>query len=40
VFDRKTVKHSVQCYILTQSPPGQQPNDKYPVNTSHGSRIV
>jgi hypothetical protein len=32
-----TVKRSVQCHVLVQSPPGRRSNDKYPVNTLHGS---
>jgi len=37
LFQKKTVKHSVQCHVLVQSPPDRRPNDKYPVNTSHRS---
>ena len=35
LFGKKTVKLSVQCHILAQSPPDRRPIDKYPVNTSH-----
>jgi hypothetical protein len=37
---KKIVKHSVQCHVLAQSPPSQNPNDKYPITTSHYSRFV
>jgi hypothetical protein len=40
LFEKKIVKHSVQCHIFTQSPPGRRPSDKYRVKTSHGSRFV
>ena len=37
---QKTVKHSSQCHVLAQSPPGRRPNDKYTVNSSHRTRFV
>ena len=39
MFQKKTVKRSVQCLVLSQSPPGRRPNDKYSVNTSHRSEM-
>jgi hypothetical protein len=32
---RNIVKPFVNCYIFTQSLPGQHPTDKYPVNILH-----
>ena len=39
LFQKKTVKRSVQCHVLVQSPPGRRPNDKYPLNTWHRSDL-
>jgi hypothetical protein len=33
LFQKQTVKRSAQCNVSAQSPTGQHPNDKYPVNT-------
>jgi len=38
-YQKKNVKPSVQCHVLTQSPTGRRPNNKYPVNTSHRSDL-
>ena len=35
LFETKTVKCSVHCHVLAQSPPGRRLNNKYPFNTSH-----
>ena len=35
LFKKKFVKRFVQCHVFVQSLPGQCPNNKYPVNTSH-----
>ena len=32
LFEKKTVKRSVQCHACAQSLPGRRPSDKYPVN--------
>ena len=40
LFEKKTVKRSVQCQLFANLPSGPHPSDKYPVNTSHLSRIV
>ena len=40
LFEKQTVKRSVQCHVFAQSPPGQHPNGKYPVNTSSRSRFL
>ena len=32
--EKKTVEHIVQRLVSSKSPPGQGPNDKYPINTS------
>jgi len=37
---KRRVKHFVQYHLFAQSPPGQHPNDKHPVNTSYRSRCV
>jgi hypothetical protein len=39
LFQKQTVKRSVQCHVFAQSPPDRRPNDKYPVNTSHRSDL-
>ena len=39
LFEKKTVNPSVQCHVLAQSLPGRIPDDKYPFNTSHRSRL-
>jgi hypothetical protein len=35
LFEKKTVKRSVQCHLLAQSRPGWHHNDKHPFNTSN-----
>jgi hypothetical protein len=40
LFKNKILKCFVQRHVFAQSPPGQGPSDKYPVNTSHLSRFV
>ena len=40
LFIKQTVKRPVQCHAFGQSPLCGRPNDKHPVNTSHGSRFV
>ena len=37
---KRSVKRFVQCHVFAQSPPGRRPNDKYPVNASHGCKNV
>ena len=39
MFEKKTVKHSVQYHVFAQSPPGRRPNDKYPIKTSQLSDL-
>jgi hypothetical protein len=39
-FEKRIVKRFVQCYVFVQSPSDRRPSDKYPVNTSHHSRVV
>jgi hypothetical protein len=36
----KILKRIAQCPVFAQSPPGRQPYDKCPVNTSHRSKLV
>jgi hypothetical protein len=40
LFEKRIVKRAVQCQVLTQSPPGRRPSDKYDVKTSHGSPFL
>jgi len=40
MLKEQTVKRFEQYHVFVQSPPGQLPNDKYPVNTSHLTRFV
>ena len=35
LFEQKTVKRSVQCHDIPQSPPVRHHNDQNPVNTPH-----
>jgi hypothetical protein len=37
---QRRVKQFVQYHVFAQSPPGQHPNGKHPVNTSYLSPCV
>ena len=37
---QRRVKQFVQYHLFAQSPPGQHPNGKHPVNTSYRSPCV
>jgi hypothetical protein len=37
---KEDFKRFVQCHVFAQSPPGQRPSGRYPVNTSHRCLFV
>ena len=39
LFEKKTVKRSVQRHVFAQSPPDRRPHDKHPVKSSHRSDL-
>ena len=39
LFDKKSVKRSVQCHLFARTPPDRRHSDKYPVNTLHRSDL-